>query len=153
MSVIEIVPFSPELQPYFESINKAWVNKYFSLEPFDIDQLEHPEDTVLAKGGAILFARVENEIVGTVGLIPKDELICEMIKMGVDFAAQGNGVGLALGNAVLEEAKKMGFTKMILYSNTKLLAALHLYGKLGFQEVKAECGAYGRCDIKMERML
>lgn len=153
MSVIEIIPFSRGLQPYFESINKAWVNQYFSLEPFDIDQLEHPEETILAKGGAILFAKIGEQIAGTVGLIPKDETCCEMIKMGVDPAAQGKGVGLALGNAVLEEAKKMGFSKMVLYSNTKLLAALHLYEKLGFQEVKAECGAYGRCDIKMERAL
>ena len=36
----EIIPFSPALQPYFESINKAWVSQYFSLEPFDLAQLE-----------------------------------------------------------------------------------------------------------------
>ena len=39
----EIIPFSPALQPYFESINKAWVSQYFSLEPFDLAQLENPE--------------------------------------------------------------------------------------------------------------
>ena len=37
----EIIPFSPALQPYFESINKAWVTQYFSLEPFDLAQLEN----------------------------------------------------------------------------------------------------------------
>jgi GNAT superfamily N-acetyltransferase len=153
MHTFEIIPFSPELQPYFESINKAWVSRHFSLEPFDIDQLEHPEETILAKGGTILFAKIGNEIVGTVGLIPKDESTCEMIKMGVDPSAQGKGVGLALGKAILEKAEKKGFTKMALYSNTKLKAALHLYKKLGFQEVIAECGVYGRCDIKMERDL
>lgn len=153
MSPIEIIPYSPELQPYFESINKVWVTQYFSLEPFDIDQLEHPEETILAKGGAILFAKLGNKIIGTVGLIPKDELTCEMIKMGVDPAAQGKGVGLALGIALMDEARKMGFSKMSLYSNSRLLAALNLYKKLGFNEVKIECGAYGRCDIKMCRML
>lgn len=153
MHTLEIIPFSPKLQPYFESINKAWVTRYFSLEPFDIDQLEHPEETILAKGGRILFAKIENEIIGTVGLIPKDHSTCEMIKMGVDPSAQGKGVGLALGKAILEEAGKMGFTKMSLYSNTKLKAALHLYKKLGFHEVKAECNGYVRCDIKMEKEL
>jgi GNAT superfamily N-acetyltransferase len=153
MPAIEIIPFSSELQPYFESINKAWVTRYFSLEPFDFDQLERPEETILAKGGTILFAKIGNEIVGTVGLIPKDESTCEMIKMGVDPSAQGKGVGLLLGKAILMEAGKMGFSKMVLYSNTKLKAALHLYNKLGFHEVKAECGVYGRCDIKMEILL
>lgn len=153
MSTTEIISYSPEFQPYFESINKAWVSQYFSLEPFDIDQLEHPEESILAKGGAILFAKLGENIVGTVGLIPKDESTCEMIKMGVDPAAQGNGVGMALGNAVMEKARKMGFSKMVLYSNSKLFAALNLYKKLGFSEVNMECGAYGRCDTKMERML
>lgn len=153
MQSVEIIPFSPELKPYFESINKAWVNHYFSLEPFDIDQLEHPEETLLAKGGTILFARLGSEIVGTVGLIPKDDATCEMVKMGVDPAAQGKGVGQALGKAVIEEAKSMGFIKMVLYSSTKLSTALIVYEKLGFQKVSLECGAYGRCDIKMERYL
>lgn len=149
----QIIPFSPELQPSFESINKAWVTQYFTLEPFDIEQLEQPEKTVLSRGGAILFAKLEGEIIGTVGLIPINESICEMIKMGVTPSAQGKGVGLRLGMAILEKAKQMGFSKMVLYSNTKLASALHLYQKLGFVKVAAECGVYGRCDIKMERML
>jgi ribosomal protein S18 acetylase RimI-like enzyme len=153
MSGIQILPYSPDFKFYFESINKAWVTQYFSLEPFDIEQLEHPEETILAKGGAILFAKIGDEIVGTVGLIPKDDSTCEMIKMGVNSNAQGKGVGRSLGLAVLEEARKMGFSKMVLYSNTKLAAALHLYKKLGFYEVHAESGVYVRSDIKMERVL
>ncbi len=150
MPALEIVPFSPELKPFFESINKAWVSRYFSLEPFDIDQLEHPEATILAKGGAVLFAKMGDETVGTVGLLPLDEETCEMIKMGVEPAAQGHGVGLALGNALIEHARSLGFRKMVLYSNTILAAALRLYEKIGFQEVALECGSYGRCNIKME---
>lgn len=149
----QIIPFSAELQPYFESINKAWVTQYFTLEPFDIEQLEQPEKTILSRGGTILFAKMEGEIIGTVGLIPINESTCEMIKMGVISSAQGKGVGLQLGMAILEKAKEMNFSKMVLYSNTKLGAALHLYQKLGFREVVAECGAYGRCDIKMERVI
>jgi hypothetical protein len=60
---------------------------------------------------------------------------------------------MALGMAILDEASKRGFARMALYSNTKLSAALHIYGKLGFQEVAVECGGYGRCDIKMEKLL
>ncbi|GAA0878625.1 hypothetical protein GCM10009119_15930 [Algoriphagus jejuensis] len=153
MSSVEIIPFSSDLKPYFESINKAWVSHYFSLEPFDIDQLEHPEETILAKGGAILFVKLENEIIGTVGLIPKGELTCEMVKMGVNPAAQGKGAGQALGNAIMAVAKAMGYKRMVLYSSTKLLPALIVYERLGFQKVTLECGAYGRCDIKMERSL
>jgi GNAT superfamily N-acetyltransferase len=153
MQSTQIIPFTAELQPYFESINKAWVTQYFTLEPFDIEQLEHPEKTIISKGGAILFAKMDEEVIGTVGLIPINESTCEMIKMGVAPSAQEKGVGFQLGIAILDMAKEMGFSKMVLYSNTRLAAALHLYQKLGFGKAEMECGAYGRCDIKMERML
>ncbi len=78
----EIIPFSPALQPHFESINKAWVTQYFSLEPFDLAQLENPEQTILEKGGEIIFAKIGERIAGTVALIPSEEGVWEMIKMG-----------------------------------------------------------------------
>jgi GNAT superfamily N-acetyltransferase len=150
MSFIEIIPFSPDLQPYFESINKAWVSRYFSLEPFDIDQLEHPEETILAKGGEIIFAKYGEEIIGTVALIPKGNGVWEMIKMGVSESFQGKGAGFLLGQRIIELAQIKGAKKLALYSNSKLEAALQLYRKLGFKQVSLECGSYGRCDVKME---
>ncbi|MFN5333113.1 MAG: GNAT family N-acetyltransferase, partial [Bacteroidota bacterium] len=56
MISLHLLPYAPELQPSFEAINKAWVNQYFTLEPFDIAQLEHPEENILGKGGEIIFA-------------------------------------------------------------------------------------------------
>jgi ribosomal protein S18 acetylase RimI-like enzyme len=150
MPMIEIIPFSPSLQPYFESINKAWVSKYFSLEPFDLAQLEHPEETILAKGGEIIFAKLGQEILGTVALIPKGGGEWEMIKMGVDEAAQGKGIGFELGRKILEIAREKGAGRLVLYTNSKLQAAVHLYEKLGFSHCNLECGTYGRCNVKME---
>jgi GNAT superfamily N-acetyltransferase len=146
----EIIPFSPALQPYFESINKAWVTQYFSLEPFDLAQLENPEQTILAKGGEIIFARLGNAIAGTVALIPSEEGVWEMIKMGVSPAFQGKGAGELLGKHILAIAHQKGVLKVCLYTHTKLEAAIKLYHRLGFVPCELECGAYGRCDLKME---
>lgn len=153
MQALEIIPYSSALQPYFESINKAWVTKYFTLESFDIDQLEHPEETILAQGGEIIFAKLGEEILGTVALIPKEAGDWEMIKMGVKESAQGKGVGFALGKRLLEMAKEKGATRVVLYTNTKLEAALRVYEKLGFTYCNLECGTYGRCNVKMEFVL
>lgn len=153
MQALEIIPYSSSLQPHFESINKAWVTKYFSLEPFDIDQLEHPEETILAQGGEIIFAKVGEDILGTVALIPKESGDWEMIKMGVKESAQGKGIGMALGKRLLELAKQKGARRVVLYSNTKLEAALRVYEKLGFTHCNLECGTYGRCNVKMEFFL
>ena len=149
MSSLELVPYNPELKSHFESINKEWVSHYFTLEPFDLLQLENPEDTILKKGGEIIFAQLEGEIVGTVGLLPHGENSCEMIKMGVKPSAQGKGVGIFLGESIIQKAKEMGFSSMELYSSTKLEAALRLYQKLGFKRVEVGCNPYGRCDVKM----
>jgi GNAT superfamily N-acetyltransferase len=138
------------LQPYFESINKAWVSKYFSLEPFDIDQLEHPEEIILAKGGEIIFAKSGQEILGTVALIPKGDGDWEMIKMGVREEVQGKGIGFLLGEKILGIAREKGAKRVVLYTNSKLEAAVHLYEKLGFTHCNLECGTYGRCNVKME---
>jgi ribosomal protein S18 acetylase RimI-like enzyme len=146
----EIIPFSPDLQPYFESINKAWVTKYFSLESFDLAQLENPEATIIAKGGEIIFAKIGAHIAGTVALIPSEEGVWEMIKMGVSPEFQGKGVGELLGKQILEVARQKGATKVRLYTHTKLEAAIKLYHRLGFTSCQLECGAYGRCNQKME---
>jgi GNAT superfamily N-acetyltransferase len=73
-----------------------------------------------------------------------------MIKMAVIPEAQSKKVGHLLAASILEKAKTMGAKKVVLYSNTKLEAALYLYRKFGFRETTPECGKYGRCDIKME---
>lgn len=150
MQAFEIISYSSHLQPHFESINKAWVTKYFSLEPFDIDQLERPEETILAQGGEIIFAKLGEEILGTVALIPKESGDWEMIKMGVREESQGKGAGLALGKKVLQLAQEKGAKRVVLYSNSKLEAAIRLYEKLGFSHCSLECGSYGRCNVKME---
>lgn len=151
MTSLYLLPYAPELQPSFEAINKAWVNQFFTLEPFDIAQLEHPEENILGKGGEIIFAAFGTEIIGTVALVPsQEEGIWEMIKMGVSPSFQGKGAGTLLGTKILEIAKAKGAKKVQLFSHTKLEAALHLYAKLGFSQCASSCSGYGRCNVKME---
>ncbi|MGY6743205.1 MAG: GNAT family N-acetyltransferase [Cecembia sp.] len=151
MNTIAIIDYRPELQPHFERINKAWVEQFFSLEPFDIAQLENPQENILDKGGHIIFAKENDQVLGTVALIPsKESETFEMIKMGVAAEGQGRGIGFLLGKAILDKAKTIGAKKVVLFSSSKLVPALHLYKKLGFREVEMGCGQYGRCNVKME---
>lgn len=153
MKTIQIINYKPELQFHFEKINKEWVEKYFKLESIDIAQLENPDETIISKGGTILFAQEGDDIIGTVALIPAGPGVFEMIKMGVTPKAQGKKVGQLLGRAIIDKASSMGADKVILYSNSKLETALHIYRKLGFVDTVPECGKYDRCDVKMELLL
>ena len=82
-----------------------------------------------------------------------DEHIYELGKMAVTENAQGHGIGTMLLQHCLNIATKNSIHKLILYSNTKLGPAIHLYRKYGFTEVELEKGHYQRANIKMEKLL
>lgn len=150
MDKIEILPFSADLSPFFKSINQVWVEDLFSIEAFDQAQFDNPEDTIVKPGGTIIYAKLGEEIVGTVGLHKVSDDIYELIKMGVTVSAQGKGVGIILAKTILDKAKGMGAKKVVLYTHSKLTPALRIYQKLGFKPAELEEGKYCRCDIKME---
>lgn len=150
MQTVQIIPYTSEYQIKFQEINQSWVEEHFSIEPFDLEQLQNPETSILNPGGAILLAKEGDRIIGTAGLKFVDHGLFEMIKMAVIPEYQGRGIGRLLANAIILEARRMGGNKLQLYSNTKLIPALGLYRSLGFSEMEPECGKYLRCDIKME---
>ena len=54
MDSIEIIDYQKEHQPYFEKLNREWIETYFWLEELDIYILQHPEKALLQNGGCIL---------------------------------------------------------------------------------------------------
>jgi ribosomal protein S18 acetylase RimI-like enzyme len=150
---VHILDFKPVHQPEFERLNRAWIEKYFWLEDIDLYVLRNPEEAILKSGGAILMASAEGMIAGTVALRKVSEGIYEFTKMAVDEAFRRRGIAEALSYAALDKAKKLGAQKVILYSQTGLVAAITLYKKIGFREVPLEKGTYQRSDIKMELSL
>lgn len=150
MNSIEIVDYNKGHQPYFEKFNRDWIEKYFWLEDVDRYVLQHPDEAVLEKGGAILMATYNGEVAGTVALKKVNEEVYEFTKMAVDNAFRRKGIAEALSRAAFEKAKELGASKVILYSNRILAPAITMYYKLGFKEVPVEAGVYERSDIKME---
>ncbi len=89
------------------------------------------------------------EIVGTVALINESECY-ELSKMAVSPKYQGLKIGQKLMDYCIEFSKKQGWKKIMLYSNRKLVPAINLYRKTGFEEVELEKDTYyERSDIKM----
>lgn len=147
---IEIIGFREDLAIYFTKLNLAWLKKYFVAEPIDNEILSYPKRCVIDKGGFIFFATADGEIAGTFALIKIDNDIYELSKKAVDEAFQGNKIGNAMLEFCIDEVKKLHATKLILYSNTKLQPAIHLYRKYGFTETPLGNSEYKRSNIKME---
>nr|WP_294862732.1 GNAT family N-acetyltransferase [uncultured Fluviicola sp.] len=150
---IEIIPYSPELKGHLKQLNYEWLEEYFYIEEGDRLSLSKPQETILDKGGFIFFAKKGEEIIGTASLLKKSDEVFELGKMAVAKNVRGSGVGKLLMEHCLEFAKQKQIKKLILYSNTKLEPAIHLYRKFGFVEVEMEQGVYERGNIKMEKTL
>lgn len=148
-----IIPFAPEFKEEIKILNLEWLNKYFKVEAKDEIMLSDPEGEIIDKGGMIFYARYNQKIAGTVSLLKIDETTVELSKIAVTDSVQGLGIGQKLMQHCLFIANEKGIKKLILYSNRKLLPAIYLYEKFGFEEVPLESGNYERADIKMEKIL
>jgi ribosomal protein S18 acetylase RimI-like enzyme len=150
MNHIQILDYLPEHQPYFENLNRAWIEKYFELEELDKYVLQQPEEAILKPGGAILMATFDGVIAGTVALKKLNEDEYELAKMAVDENYRRMGIAEKLCSATVQKSKHLGAKKLILYSQTILEPALALYRKLGFVQVALGQPTHKRSDVKME---
>jgi GNAT superfamily N-acetyltransferase len=147
----EILKWSPELTEHFVRLNKQWIEHFFKLEECDLKTLGNPKGVIIDNGGQIFFARHGSSIVGCCALIHHpDDGTYELAKMAVDPCSQNCGAGFKLGSALIEYAKSIGVHEIFLEANTRLVASVHLYEKLGFVPIKDYHAAYDRCDLFMK---
>lgn len=85
--------------------------------------------------GRLLLAKVGAEAAGCVALRPLEPDVCEMKRLWVEPGFAGRGIGRALAERVILEARAIGYRVMRLDTLPELRAAQHLYGSLGFQEI------------------
>lgn len=120
------------------------------IEPYDEYVLENPREAILDKGGSIFFGVYEGQAVATFALVPTSKGSVELNKMAVQEDLRGRGFGNTMMSFVLEQCRKDGVDSIELYSNRKLVNALHLYRKFGFKETPIPSdNPYERADIRM----
>jgi len=149
-SQVEIVDYTPDMQPAFRQLNEEWITRYFRMEESDYKALDHPKEYILDTGGHIFMALYKGEAVGACAIIPMDDGGFELAKMAVSPRAQGLGIGYLIGQACIEKARALGARRVYLESNTTLKPAINLYHKLGFRKVAGPPSPYERCNIQME---
>lgn len=104
---------------------------------------------VIDEGGRVLGGAGFGPLVGG----PED--VCELRKMYFLPAARGRGLGGALLDRVLGEARAAGFARCYLETLASMEAARKLYRKKGFATIDAAMGATGHfgCNAFMLRAL
>lgn len=148
---IRIVDFSSKYKDAFRDLNKEWIERYFKMEESDYKMLDHPEENIIRKGGAIMIATVNDQPAAVAALIkmrgaPYD---FELAKMAVSPVFQGQGLGTLILQETIDKAKELGGKSIYIESNRKLVPAMKLYEKYGFKEIEGLETPYERCDIHL----
>lgn len=147
---VRIVPFDPTLREHFGRLNREWLLRFFRIEPIDEAVLGHPEQSILAGGGRILFALIGDEVVGTCALKPEAPGVFELTKMAVTEKHQGAGIGSALMQAAIDEFRAIGGRELFLETNSILKTAIRLYERMGFEHRGRKPDShYERSDVYM----
>lgn len=149
--MIKIVPFSSEYAHAFYTLNIEWLDTFFYVEAYDKEVLSNPEKYIISPGGHIFFAVEHDKVLGTVALLKRGDNEFELTKMAVLPEQRGRKIGQQLMQYCIDFAKTSHFSKLFLYSNTKLANAIYIYRKYGFVEIPVEADSpYERSNIKME---
>ena len=148
---VEVHPFRAEWAHHFERINTEWLERWFAVEPVDREMLSKPRKYVIDRGGAILFALLDGEVIGTAALLHEGDGVYELSKMAVETGFRGIGAGRKLLDAAIAEYERRGGTTLFLESNSRLKPALTLYESAGFEHQPAprQGSHYARADVYM----
>jgi putative acetyltransferase len=86
--------------------------------------------------GRLLLAEYEGQLAGCVALHKWQADICEMKRLYLRSSFRGKGLGRALAEAIIGEARSIGYRRMRLDTIEPIMKdAVEMYRKLGFREV------------------
>jgi GNAT superfamily N-acetyltransferase len=92
-------------------------------------------EQVESGNGAFLVAYLDNVAVGCGAVRRLDAVTAELKRMYVDPSVRGRGVGRALVEALEREARRLGVTKVVLETGTRLTRAMKLYETMGYAHI------------------
>ncbi len=108
------------------------------FQDFDAELAGLPGDYA-APRGALLLARVDGAVAGCCALRPMDSSdypnASEMKRLYVRKAFRGFGLGRQLAEAILDEARRAGYSSVLLDTLDDMEAARALYEDLGFADI------------------
>ena len=109
------------------------VSEALCFQNFD-QELEALPGSYAPPGGVLLIARDNDATAGCVALRQLDASTGEMKRMYVRDAYRGTGLGRRLAVAVIDEARRRKYGRVVLDTLPKLAPAIALYRDLGFRE-------------------
>jgi putative acetyltransferase len=90
--------------------------------------------------GRLLLVECGGQVAGCVALHKLDPGICEMKRLYLRPQFRGHGLGRALAERIIVEARQIGYRRMRLDTVEPVMKdAVEMYRKLGFKEIAPYC--------------
>eukprot|EP01133_Synstelium_polycarpum_P018439 gene18439-22067_t len=84
------------------------------------------------------IAEQDGKVIGSVFVVRQDDTTAKLRLLYVDPCARGLGIGSRLVDECLRFSRQVGYTKMVLWTNSILTDARRIYDKAGFRLVEEE---------------
>ena len=145
-------------QPYLDEVRMLF-EEYEAELDFDLcfqhfqEELDGLPGAYAPPEGCLLLAEQEDWAVGCAALHKLEEGICEMKRLYVRPAFRGRTIGRLLTEAVIGQARGLGYDALRLDTVPSMERARALYARLGFREIAPYCLNPIEGAIYMERDL
>lgn len=130
----------PEVEQLFTEYTQMLIagdpafQEYLDIQNYD-GELEHLEDKYGQPAGRLYLAYYDEKLAGCIGLRKIDGENCEMKRLYVRPEFRGKRIGNQLIRRIIEDARKIGYSYMLLDTLPFLESAVRLYRKYGFYEI------------------
>lgn len=139
---------------------RIYFEEYGWNSDFEADVAEIAKDFLrnFKPGREICFlAEQDSHVLGSAMVVEADQDTAKLRLVILDKAARGSGMGKKLVQECISFARNAGYSKMTLWTNKNLIAAVELYKRLGFSLIEEEphhsyghdlIGQYWSLDLK-----
>lgn len=132
---VTIRPFDPQDQAAARELILSGLGDHFGrADPSRVPDLDDIMATYIKAGHVVVVAAEHNTIVGTGILVSEDRQVGRLVRMSVSRQHRRKGIGSALVNHLLDVARKLGMTKVVIETNNDWVDAIGLYHRCGFAE-------------------
>ena len=112
------------------------IDDYFDVNAYE-QELSSLPGKYAPPRGRLLLSLFDGQAAGCVALREINEQACEMKRMFVDPHFHGKALGRALCEAIIFEARSIGYLSMRLDTGIKQVEAQGLYQSMGFKRINA----------------
>lgn len=116
--------------------NDAEFKKYLEIQNYD-DELKDLKVKYGMPQGRLYIAFDGSKAVGCIGLKRIDDTACEMKRLYVRPEFRGKDIGRILVQKIIDDAKAIGYSYMLLDTLPFLKSALRIYREFGFYEIES----------------